>query len=115
VNSKRLVGQFVFPKHPGLNAPAAALIAKCASQFDSDIMLSCAGHRTNAKSILGLMTLAVKHGNVVTVEVEGGDCSEAMIAMDGLFHSSFALFGAAPARKIPGAVSETRRTYANVG
>lgn len=114
MEQKSLVRQYVFPKHPGLNAPAAALLARCASQFDSDITLSCEGHTTNAKSILGLLTLAVRHGNVVTVAVEGEDCSEAMSAMDGLFHSSFALLDARLARRIPGAGSEPSQTHANV-
>ena len=46
----------------GLHARPASMIAKCASNFSSEIMIDKSGEIANGKSILGIMTLAAGKG-----------------------------------------------------
>lgn len=55
----------------GLEARPAAMLVQVASQYESKIYLECGPKRVNAKSIMGMMTLALSSGDNVTVEAEG--------------------------------------------
>jgi len=61
----------------GLHARPAALFAKIASSFKSSIMISKDGKNINAKSIIGIMGLAVKKGDQLLVKIDGPDAAEA--------------------------------------
>ena len=52
----------------GLHARAAAKLTHVASGFQSEIWVSRAGRRVNAKSIMGVMMLAAGKGSSVTIE-----------------------------------------------
>ncbi len=73
----------------GLHARAAAKVVHTANQFDSDIMISTNDEEVNAKSILGLLTLAATRGTSVTVRTDGADEDDAMEAIVQLFESRF--------------------------
>ncbi|EIJ80600.1 phosphocarrier protein Chr [Bacillus methanolicus PB1] len=62
----------------GLQARPAALFVQKANRFSSDIYLEKDGKKVNAKSIMGLMSLAVSNGAVVTLIVDGSDEQEAI-------------------------------------
>lgn len=62
----------------GLQARPAALFVQEANRFSSDIFLEKDGKKVNAKSIMGLMSLAVSSGAVVTLIAEGNDEQEAI-------------------------------------
>ncbi|PWW29562.1 HPr family phosphocarrier protein [Cytobacillus oceanisediminis] len=62
----------------GLQARPAALFVQEANRFSSDIFLEKDGKKVNAKSIMGLMSLAVSSGSVVTLRAEGNDETEAI-------------------------------------
>ncbi|MBT2689059.1 HPr family phosphocarrier protein [Bacillus sp. ISL-47] len=62
----------------GLQARPAALFVQEANRFSSDIFLEKDGKKVNAKSIMGLMSLAVSSGSVVTLKAEGNDENEAI-------------------------------------
>lgn len=51
----------------GLQARPAALFVQEANRFSSDIFLEKDGKKVNAKSIMGLMSLAVSSGSVITL------------------------------------------------
>ncbi len=57
----------------GLEARPIAVLVQVASQFESSIYLEADGKRVNAKSIMGMMTLALKAGEKLTVEANGND------------------------------------------
>ena len=57
----------------GLEARPVAMLVQVASQYESKIYLECGPKRVNAKSIMGMMTLALGSGDNVTVEAEGSD------------------------------------------
>jgi len=57
----------------GLQARPAALFVQEANRFSSDIFLEKEGKKVNAKSIMGLMSLAVESGADVKLIAEGHD------------------------------------------
>ena len=73
----------------GLHARAAAKLTHIASGFQSDIWLSRAGRRVNAKSIMGVMMLAAGKGSTVTIEANGDDADAALAALTQLIAERF--------------------------
>jgi catabolite repression HPr-like protein len=65
----------------GLQARPAALFVQEANRFNSEIFLEKDGKRINAKSIMGLMSLAVGTGSVLTLIANGQDEQEAIEAL----------------------------------
>ena len=57
----------------GLEARPIAVLVQVASQFESSIYLEADEKRVNAKSIMGMMTLALKAGEKLIVEANGRD------------------------------------------
>ena len=73
----------------GMHArPAAALVQKVLL-FQSDVYISFEGSRVNAKSIMGLLTLAATRGSRLKVTCTGDDAEAAMEAVRDLFASGF--------------------------
>jgi phosphotransferase system HPr (HPr) family protein len=58
-------------------------------KYKCDVYLSLNGHRVNAKSIMGLLTLAAAHGSSVIVTCTGSDAEDALNAVRMLFESGF--------------------------
>ena len=73
----------------GLHARAAAKLVHTANTFSSEVYIGGEHEEVNAKSILGLLTLAASKGASVTVRAEGPDEEEAVVALVELFHSKF--------------------------
>jgi catabolite repression HPr-like protein len=65
----------------GLQARPAALFVQEANSFSSDVFLEKNGKKVNAKSIMGLMSLAVNSGTEIKLIVEGNDEDEALEAL----------------------------------
>lgn len=65
----------------GLQARPAALFVQEANRFSSDIFLEKDGKKVNAKSIMGLMSLAVGSGVEVNIIADGDDEEKAIIAL----------------------------------
>ncbi len=57
----------------GLQARPAAQFVQEASQFQAHLFLEKDGKRINAKSIMGLMSLAIGSGEEITLIAEGTD------------------------------------------
>lgn len=62
----------------GLQARPAALFVQEANCFQSDIFLEKGDKKVNAKSIMGLMSLAVSTGSEVTLIADGTDEQDAL-------------------------------------
>lgn len=73
----------------GLHTRPAAMLVKLAATFASDVHLVKDGFHINAKSIIGVMTLAAEHGSELLLEVDGPDEAAAMEAIEQLFSSGF--------------------------
>lgn len=66
----------------GLQARPAALFVQEANRFHSDIFLTKDGKKVNAKSIMGIMSLALGTGTEVVLTAEGNDEEEALQALE---------------------------------
>lgn len=66
----------------GLQARPAAQFVQEANRFSSDVFLEKDGKKVNAKSIMGLMSLAVSSGAMITISVDGHDETEALEALE---------------------------------
>lgn len=73
----------------GLHARAAAKLSHLANSFNSNIYLTYNGDRVDAKSLLGILTLAASVGNKITIETSGKDEKKAMEDIIALFNAKF--------------------------
>ncbi len=73
----------------GLHARAAAKVVHTANAFTADVYVGTGDEEVNAKSILGLLTLAAANGTAMTVRAEGSDESAAVGALIALFADKF--------------------------
>lgn len=62
----------------GIQARPAAQFVEKANRFLSGVYLEKDGKRVNAKSIMGMMSLAVREGETITLIAEGPDEQEAV-------------------------------------
>ena len=74
----------------GLHARPAAQFVNLAKQFDSDIKISANGKSVNAKSLVLLLTLAVKPNTSIELTASGTDEQEAVDALSKLIERDFA-------------------------
>ena len=73
----------------GLHARAAAKLVHTANSFRSEVFIGTGEEEVNAKSILGLLTLAATKGTPLAVRADGEDENEAVQALVKLFSSRF--------------------------
>ncbi|MED1381663.1 HPr family phosphocarrier protein [Bacillus mycoides] len=65
----------------GLQARPAALFVQEANRFHADIFIEKDGKTVNAKSIMGIMSLAIGTGSMIIITTEGSDAEEALEAL----------------------------------
>jgi catabolite repression HPr-like protein len=80
-NFVMLVKQVEVKLKTGLQARPAALFVQEANRFSSDIFLEKDGKKVNAKSIMGLMSLAVGSGVMIDIVADGDDEASAIDAL----------------------------------
>ena len=73
----------------GLHARPAAAFVKVAARFSAEIQVSKDGDPVNAKSILGVMTLAAEQGSMLTIRADGPDAGDAVDALVTLVENGF--------------------------
>ena len=73
----------------GLHARAASRLVKCASGFAAEIEIVKGARSVNAKSIMGVLTLAAAIGTDLVIEADGPDEQQALDAMLALFKDRF--------------------------
>ena len=71
----------------GLHARPVSKLVQASSKFQSDIQIAAEGKRVNAKSILGVMSLGIKMGDVVELQIDGADERQAMQELMQLIQS----------------------------
>lgn len=62
----------------GLHARPAALFVQEANKYASDIFVEKQGKAVNAKSIMGIMSLAISNGTEVVIKADGQDADQAV-------------------------------------
>jgi phosphocarrier protein FPr/phosphocarrier protein len=88
----------------GIHARPAAVLARSAMQFDSEIALIRGGRQGNAKSVVALMSLGVKHGERIALRASGRDAESAVATLAELIAGGL---GEIPVQA-PQAVDRTR-------
>jgi phosphocarrier protein len=73
----------------GLHARAAAKLVSAAGRFRAKIFFEKDGNEVNAKSLLGILTLACQFGSFLTVRAEGADAAAAVEQIERLFEEKF--------------------------
>ncbi|MGM0878615.1 MAG: HPr family phosphocarrier protein [Bacillota bacterium] len=65
----------------GLHARPATQFVRISSQFQSEVSVIKDGRKVNAKSIMGLMSLAISKGTTIRIEAEGLDEQQVVEAL----------------------------------
>ncbi|MBQ3836386.1 MAG: HPr family phosphocarrier protein [Treponema sp.] len=73
----------------GIHARPASLIAQLANKYESEISLEKDSIVVNAKSIMGVITMAAGYNTTITLKVEGSDEQDAANAIEKLFDGKF--------------------------
>lgn len=73
----------------GIHARPAAIIAQTANKFQCEITISRDDTDVNAKSIMGVITMAAGYNTVLKIVCDGPDETEAASAIQTLFDSKF--------------------------
>ncbi|MCL7749002.1 HPr family phosphocarrier protein [Halalkalibacter alkaliphilus] len=71
----------------GLQARPAALFVQEASRFSAEVFIEKGDKKVNAKSIMGLMSLAMGHGTTFTLITDGNDEAEALETLSDFIES----------------------------
>lgn len=74
----------------GLHARPATFFIQKANTYKSSIWVECGDRRANAKSLLGVLSLAIVKGTDVTLIADGPDEAEALEGLSELVNSGFA-------------------------
>lgn len=73
---------YVITDPEGIHARPAGEFVKAAKVFDSSVQVVIDGRTADAKKIFGLMSLAAKCGDRITVQTEGTDEDAAAAALE---------------------------------
>ena len=73
----------------GIHARPAAVLVQAAKDFKANIYLEKENSRINAKSIMGILTLAAAYNTKLKIIAEGEDEEQAVEALAHLFESKF--------------------------
>jgi phosphocarrier protein HPr len=87
--TKKIVRDIRIINKQGLHARPAALLAKLAGQFRADIYVRKGSDEVNAKSIMGIITLAASQDALLRFIASGPDAEEALAAIAELINGKF--------------------------
>lgn len=87
--SQHAEGTFVVLNDRGLHTRPSTELVKCAAGFRCLILLKTDDFEVNAKSLLGVLTLAAIKGTKIQVIADGDDAKEAVEALLALAANSF--------------------------
>ncbi len=73
----------------GLHARPCRMISQIAMSYQCDIKLIKDGYEVNAKSIMGLLSLAAPQGAIITIVANGVDEEKAVEELVHLFETNF--------------------------
>jgi phosphocarrier protein HPr len=76
----------------GMHARPAAALVKLARQYRSEIAMKKDGRSVQLKSMLNILSLALKYGDTITLDVRGEDEGEAAKAFEFFFNEEMKNF-----------------------
>ena len=71
----------------GLQARQAALFVQEANRYSADLFVEKDNKKVNAKSIMGIMSLAIARGTEVTLFADGNDAEDAVNALAAIIEN----------------------------
>ncbi|MGV8906506.1 MAG: HPr family phosphocarrier protein [Acetobacterium sp.] len=84
-----IIDRVIVDNKAGLHAKPASLFVQRANDFKSEIYIKKESTRVNAKSIMGVMILAVQKGDEIEIETSGDDEKKAMEQLKLLIENKF--------------------------
>ncbi len=84
-----IVDKVIVNNKAGLHAKPASLFVQKANNFKSEIYIKKDATRVNAKSIMGVMILAVQKGDEIQIEANGDDEKKAVEQLKQLIEDRF--------------------------
>jgi multiphosphoryl transfer protein len=72
---------FAVPLKQGLHARPAGLIARRAKQFATPVFLTAHGRNADARSVVAIMALGVRHGDTIWLRAGGNQAAQAVAAV----------------------------------
>lgn len=87
----------IVPLVHGVHARPAARIAETARKFVAEVALVAVNRRASAKSPVGVMSLAIRHGDTIQVVASGMDAEAAIRAVAELIEGGMGEGGSVPA------------------
>jgi phosphocarrier protein len=84
-----IVDKVIVNNKAGLHAKPASLFVQKANNFKSEIYIKKDATRVNAKSIMGVMILAVQKGDEIQIEANGDDEKRAVEQLKQLIEDRF--------------------------
>lgn len=100
----------VTPLAHGIHARPAARIAEMAKGFDAEVTVSALNRHSSARSPVGVMALAVRHGDVLTLTASGADAERAVEALAALIEGGMGEGAMTPAPAAKPAPVPARRS-----
>lgn len=89
MSKDELVEEMTIVNALGMHARPAAKLVQTVLPFESMVFIQLNGRQVNAKSIMGLLTLAAAQGTRIRVVCSGSDAPDAMTAVRALVESGF--------------------------
>ena len=74
--------EITFGLQGGLQREAATDIIRCAVPFSSRLLIGKGEREANAKSLLGVLSLGIREGDVITISADGSDGEAAIAALE---------------------------------
>ena len=84
-----MISKLVIKGEEGVEAKNLTKLTQKASRFKSLISIEKDERKANGKSLMGLLSLAVKGGDSISIIVEGTDESEAIEALTKFINNNF--------------------------
>ncbi len=84
-----LVKEAVVNNQVGLHARPATFFIQKANEYKSSIWIEKDERRVNAKSLLGVLSLGIVKGSVISIIADGSDENEAVNSLTELVSSNF--------------------------
>lgn len=85
----RYTETFTIINELGLHARPAMLLVQAISRLNCSVQIEKEGLEADAKSIMGVLTLAAEQGCQITVRAEGPDAEKAVHAIERLIKEKF--------------------------
>ena len=79
--------EIIVTRDGGLKEQDAALFIRNANEYQSQIRIRLGEKSVNAKSLLGVLSMGVRRGTVLTVTAEGPDEEDAVNALRRYFEA----------------------------